>query len=166
MSIDSAPQNSATQNSATQNSATQQNTAPAPVRFDTKISILLRDDLKAWQRLNVCAFLAGAIAASEPELTGAPYEDGDGVAYLAMFRQPVMVLEGSAEVLQAARERAAARALRVALFTADLFSTGHDQANRAAVRAVRSEDLDLVGLSVHGPRNAVDKVLRGAHMHP
>src|SRR5690242_12713583 len=29
----------------------------APVRFDTKIAVLLREDLEPWQRLNVTAFL-------------------------------------------------------------------------------------------------------------
>jgi len=33
------------------------------------------------------------------------------------------------------------------------------------VRAVTTEQLDLVGLAVYGPRNAVDKVFKGAHMH-
>ena len=36
---------------------------------------------------------------------------------------------------------------------------------RAAVRAVRTADLDLVGMAVYGPRGAVDKVVKGAHMH-
>ena len=27
------------------------------------------------------------------------------------------------------------------------------------------EKLDLVGLAVHGPRNAVDKILKGASLH-
>jgi hypothetical protein len=34
-----------------------------------------------------------------------------------------------------------------------------------AVAAVPGADLDLVGLAVHGPRNAVDKVLKGATLH-
>jgi hypothetical protein len=34
------------------------------------------------------------------------------------------------------------------------------------VRAVARDDLKLVGLAVHGPRNAVDKVLKGAVLHP
>ena len=43
-----------------------------------------------------------------------------------------------------------------------MFKTGHDEANRAAVRAVAAGDLPLVGLAVYGPRNAVDKVMKGA----
>lgn len=52
------------------------------------------------------------------------------------------------------------------LFTADLFTTGNDRDNRAAVRAVPRQNLDLVGIAVYGPRGAVDKVVKGAHMHP
>ena len=137
-----------------------------PVRFDTKISILLRDDLESWQRLNVCAFLASGVAAANPELIGEPYRDGDGTTYLAMFRQPVLVLTGTKELLTAAHRRALTRGLPLSLFTSDLFATGHDRANRAAVRAVPTDQLDLVGIAVHGPRNAVDKVFKGARMHP
>ncbi|WP_219418156.1 DUF2000 domain-containing protein [Pseudonocardia nigra] len=135
------------------------------MRFDTKIAVLLRDDLETWQRLNVTAFLASGIAAN-PDLLGEPYADADGTRYLPMFRQPVLVFAGDADVLAAAHERALRRGLPAAVFTADLFATGHDEANRAAVAAVAGADLKLVGLAVHGPRNAVDKVLRGATMHP
>ena len=137
-----------------------------PVRFDTKIAVLLRDDLACWQALNVTAFLVSGLAATGPELVGEPYADADGTAYLPMFRQPVLVLTGSKEVLGAAHARALDRGLPLSLFTADLFGTGHDEANRAAVRAVPRGDLDLVGLALHAPRNAADKVLKGARMHP
>jgi hypothetical protein len=137
-----------------------------PVRFDTKISVLLRDDLESWQRLNVCAFLASGVAAASPELIGEPYQDANGTAYLAMFRQPVLVLTGSKELLTRAHQRALTRGLPLSLFTSDLFATGHDRANRAAVRAVPTDQLDLVGIAVHGPRNAVDKIFKGARMHP
>ncbi|MEU5460349.1 DUF2000 domain-containing protein [Streptomyces althioticus] len=135
-------------------------------RFDTKIAVLLREDLEPWQRLNVTAFLVSGLGTQLPELIGQPYEDADGVPYLPMFRQPVLVFQGAKEVLRAAHERALSRALPRAVFTSDLFATGHDDANRAAVRAVATADLDLVGLAVHGPRSAVDKVLKGARMHP
>jgi hypothetical protein len=135
------------------------------VRFDTKIAVLLRDDLPSWQRLNVTAFLVSGITAANPGLIGEPYEDADGTPYLAMLGQPVLVLEGPKEVLTAAHQRALGRDLPLAVFTADLFGTGFDAANRAAVKAVPRDSLDLVGLALHGPRNGVDKVLKGAHMH-
>ena len=134
--------------------------------WTTKIAVVLREGLLPWEELNVTAFLAGAIAGAVPELIGKPYIDGDGTAYLAMFRQPVLVLSGDGAVLQQARARALQRRLLLALFTADLFATGGDDENRAAVAAVNGPDLDLVGIALHGPKNAVDKVVKGASMHP
>ena len=136
------------------------------MRFDTKLAVLLRDDLEPWQALNVTAFLVSGLAPAEPELLGEPYADADGTPYRAMFRQPVVVLQGSKEVLTAAHTRALSRGIPLAVFTADLFATGHDEANRAAVRAVPAADLDLVGLALHASRNAVDKVVKGSRMHP
>ncbi|MEW1922344.1 DUF2000 domain-containing protein [Streptomyces sp. NPDC088360] len=141
-------------------------TGEAPVRFDTKIAVLLRDDLETWQRLNVTAFLVSGLGTAAPEVIGEPYEDADATPYLPMFRQPVLVFEGSKETLTAAHGRVLSRSLPRAVFTSDLFATGNDRDNRAAVRAVPGDQLDLVGIAVHGPRNAVDKVLKGARMHP
>ena len=100
------------------------------------------------------------------DVIGEPYADADGTAYHALFRQPVMIFEGSKENLTAAHQRALARGFQVAVFTSDMFVTGHDEANRAVVRAVGRDDLDLVGFALHGPKNAFDKVVKGAHWHP
>jgi hypothetical protein len=136
-----------------------------PIRFDTKIVVLLRDDLEPWQELNVTAFLISGIAAHDPELIGNPYEDADGRTYLSMIRQPVVVLEGDAERLSAAHARAVARDLSMSVYIAEMFSTGNDRDNRAAVKAVATGDLDLVGIAIHGPKNAVDKTVKGARLH-
>ena len=144
---------------------TDTDTAEPGPPWPTKIVVLLREGLLPWQELNVTAFLAGAVAAAIPELIGRPYEDADGATYLAMMRQPVLVMTGSADVLRASRDRALGRNLPTAVFTADLFATGGDAENRAAVRAVAGADLDLVGIALHGPKNAVDKVVKGARMH-
>lgn len=136
------------------------------VRFDTKIVVLLREDLRPWQELNVTAFLTSGIAVSAADLTGEPYRDGDGLTYLPMLRQPVVVMTADRALLQAARAKAVARDdTALAVYTADLFATGHDDANRAAVAAVGSSDLDLVGVALRGPRNAVDRMVKGARLH-
>ncbi|MFI7490467.1 DUF2000 family protein [Micromonospora echinaurantiaca] len=136
-----------------------------PIRFDTKIAVLIRDDLAAWQRLNVTAFLVSGVAGAAPELLGEEYLDADGTRYLSMFRQPVLVFAGDRETLTSAHGRALTRGLRISIFTQELFGTGNDRDNRAAVRAVSREKLDLVGLALHGPRSAVDKVVKGASLH-
>ncbi len=134
------------------------------IRFDTKIAVVLRDDLLPWQELNVTAFLVSGIAAN-PELLGEPYEDADGQRYLPLLRQPVVVLTADAETLGRAHAKVVSRGLPLAVYTHDMFSTGHDAANRAAVAAVPTDALDLVGIAVHGPKNAVDKSLKGSRLH-
>jgi hypothetical protein len=140
-------------------------TDPLTPPFAQKIAVVVRDDLEAWQRLNVTAFLMSAVGAAHPELIGADYEDADGQRYLRMLGVPVLVFEGTAETLAAARSRAMQRELPLAVYTREMFATGHDADNRAAVRAVAGVDLDLVGLGLYGPKNGVDKVIKGARLH-
>ncbi|MCP2336426.1 DUF2000 domain-containing protein [Actinomadura rupiterrae] len=137
------------------------------MRFDTKIAIVVRDDLAAWQRLNVTAFLSSAVAAGEPALIGEPYEDASGNRYLPMFGQPVLVYVASAEQLAAAHARALTRDdIREAVYIEDMFKTGNDADNRATVADRASDDLPLVGIALHGPRNPIDKILKGLPLHP
>lgn len=139
--------------------------SPAP-QFDTKVVVVLADDLSAWQELNVTAFLASGIATSAPDLVGEPYRDADGTDYLPMLRQPVTVLTADAALLGRARAKAAARDdIALAIYTRELFTTSHDAANRAAVAGVGAADLDVVGIAVRGPRNAVDRIVKGAVFH-
>jgi hypothetical protein len=56
--------------------------------------------------------------------------------------------------------------LRPAIYTKELFSTGHDAANRAAVAAMPTDALDLVGLALHAERKAVDSAVKGLALHP
>jgi hypothetical protein len=135
------------------------------VRFDTKIAIAVRADLEPWQELNVTAFLASGIAATA-DVMGKPYEDGSGNTYLELLRQPVVVYAADGPALSQAHQRALARGMPMAIYTMDMFATGHDDDNRAVVRAVAATDLRFAGLALHGPRNAVDKVFKGATRHP
>ncbi|WP_247613526.1 DUF2000 domain-containing protein [Streptomyces galbus] len=126
-----------------------------PLRFDTKIAVLLREDLEPWQRLNVTAFLVSGLGTQVPEVIGEPYEDADGVGSLPMFRQPVLVFQGTKETLTAAHARVLSRALPRAVFTGDLFTTGNDRDNRAAVRAVpTAEPLSLAHPVLERPTGA------------
>ena len=38
--------------------------------FDTKIAIIIRDDLATWQKLNVTAFLMSGITVENPGIVG------------------------------------------------------------------------------------------------
>jgi hypothetical protein len=131
----------------------------------TKIGIVIRDDLLAWQALNVTAFLASGIAAAAPECIGEPYEDGSGNAYLAIFGQPVFVYAASAEHLQRTRARALSRDVPMAIYTKDMFVTNNDVDNRAVVKAVAADNLDIVGLAFRADAKTFDKVVNGLKFH-
>jgi hypothetical protein len=136
------------------------------MRFDTKIAVVVREDLAVWQKLNVVAFLSSAVAGAVPETIGQPYEDASGGRYLSMFRQPVLVYAGDAAGLARALGRVTSRGLCAAVYTAELFATDNDVDNRAAVKAVATDGLDLVGLATYGPRGSVDRALDGLRLHP
>ena len=74
--------------------------------FDTKIAIIIRDDLATWQKLNVTTFLMSGITGASPGIVGKTYQDRGGKRHLAMSVQPVIVLTGTANVLTNIRNRA------------------------------------------------------------
>src|SRR5712671_5211657 len=135
------------------------------MQFDTKIAVVIRTDLEAWQKLNVAAFLAGGIAAAFPECVGEPYEDGSGTQYLPLIGQPILIYGADRPALTRALERALARGVGPAVYTEDMFRTTHDAANRAAVKAVARADLNLVGLAMRGERKVIDKIVDGLKFH-
>jgi hypothetical protein len=136
------------------------------VKFDTKIAVVLRDDLALWQKTNVTAFLVSGIPGTAPDVVGEPYRDASGNEYLPMFAQPVLVYEADAGALRRAYERAMDRGVTPAIYTAELFATDHDEANRAAIARVAAEELDLVGIAFRADRKTVDKIVDRLRFHP
>ena len=136
------------------------------MQFDTKLVVVLLDDLAVWQKTNATAFLVSGIAGTVPGVVGEPYRDGSGNEYLPMFVQPVLVYVADAAGLRRAYERAVGRGVTPAIYTRDLFTTNHDEANRAAVAAVAATDLDLVGIAFRAERKTVDKIVDRLHFHP
>jgi hypothetical protein len=136
------------------------------MEFDTKIAVVLRDDLAVWQKTNVTAFLVSGIAGTVPGVVGEQYRDGSGNEYLPMFVQPVLVYEADVAGLRRVYERAMSRGVTPAVYTKELFVTNHDEANRAAVAAVPAEELDLVGVAFRAERKTVDRIVDRLRLHP
>jgi len=134
--------------------------------FDTKIAIVIREDLAVWQKLNVTAFLTSGIVGATEEILGAPYEDAAGNTYHPLAIQPMIVLSADADTLGAIYRRAMERRVRLSLYIEDMFETGHDAANRETVKRRRPEEMNVVGLALREDKKVVDKITRGARMHP
>ena len=133
--------------------------------FDTKIAIVVRDDLAVWQKLNVTAFLTSGIVGADGGLIGSPYEDAAGNRYNPLMIQPIIVLSAEAERMATIYRRAMERNVALSLYIEDMFATGHDAANRAAVKARQPDEMRIVGLGLREDKKIVDKITKGARMH-
>ncbi|MFC4270207.1 DUF2000 family protein [Sneathiella chungangensis] len=133
--------------------------------FDTKIAIMVREDLAVWQKLNVTAFLMSGITNATPDLIGERYVDAEGHDHMGLSIQPVIVLTGAANVLRNARNRARDRGIDTAVYIEEMFATGHDEANRAVFRQHGPDEENVVGLALRAEKKIVDKITKGAKMH-
>jgi len=135
------------------------------VEFDTKIALVVRSDLALWQKLNVTAFLTSGIVGTTEGIMGEPYRDSQGGVYHPLVIQPMIILAATAEELTRTCRRAADREVRVAVYIEEMFTTGHDEANRTVVSAFTASELPLVGLSMRAERKVVDKITKGLKLH-
>lgn len=133
--------------------------------FETKIALVVRDDLQTWQKLNVTAFLMSGIVGDAPGIIGEPYQDASGNLYNSLCAQPVIILAASVTAMAAIHSRALRQGVRHALYIEDMFSTGHDAANRAAFAGHDPETAKVVGLGLRERKKLVDKITKGARLH-
>lgn len=133
--------------------------------FDTKIAIVVREDLATWQKLNVTAFLMSGIVGASPEIIGEAYRDGVDNEYHSLCIQPIIVLSGDQETLRAIHKRALERKVHHGLYIEEMFSTGHDAANRAVFAEHGPESAKVVGIALREGKKIVDKITKGARMH-
>lgn len=134
------------------------------MEFDTKIKIVLRDDLEMWQELNVTAFLMSGIAGSQ-SIIGEPYLDKDGVQYLPMSQQPILIHSATKEQLRELLQKALTKDVTMTIYTEELFKTYNDEDNRAMVANYKTDELNLVGIGMRGKKNHVDRLLKGFELH-
>jgi len=134
--------------------------------FDTKVAIVLRNDLENWQSLNVTAFLMSGIVAQFPEIIGEPYKDRDNNIYNPLSRQPAIVLSADAATMAKIHRRALERGVTTSLYVEEMFSTGHDEANSDAFGQFSPEDAKAVGIALRAEKRVTDKIIKGAKMHP
>lgn len=134
--------------------------------FDTKVALILRNDLETWQSLNVTAFLMSGIVAQNPDIIGEPYIDANDNIYNPLSRQPAIVLAADGNTIARIHKRALNRGVRVSAYIEEMFATGHDAANRDVFANADPETAKFVGLGIHADKRSVDKITKGAKMHP
>lgn len=133
--------------------------------FDTKIALVLRNDLAAWQALNVTAFLTSGIVAQYPAVIGEAYRDRSGNVYNALSVQPIIVLSADGPTMAAIHRRSLEWGVKSSLYIEEMFATGHDAANRAVFAEFAPEDAKVVGIALRSDKKTVDKITKGASMY-
>ena len=133
---------------------------------DNKIVIIVRDDLKAWQKLNVTAFLASAVAIEFPELHGRHLVTASGNTYLPFLKQPMLVYKADDHgQMQRVFKRAKERELKIGIYSAPLFETMTEQDNLNETVLYTDDEQDLVGLIIYGESKKVNKAIDGLKFH-
>lgn len=133
--------------------------------FDTKIAVILPDDLAVWQKLNVTAFLMSGIVAQTKEIIGEPYRDGAGNVYNPLSIQPVVVMATDQEALRKIHQRSLERDVTTSLYIEEMFATGHDVANRQVFSEFSPDNAKVVGMALRADKKIVDKITKGAKLH-
>jgi hypothetical protein len=133
--------------------------------FDTKIAVILRDDLAVWQKLNVTAFLISGIVAQTREIIGEPYRDGAGNVYNPLSVQPIVVMATDQEALRKIHQRSLERDVMTSLYIEEMFATGHDVANRQVFSEFSPDNAKVVGMALRADKKIVDKITKGAKLH-
>ncbi|MDB5089858.1 MAG: hypothetical protein JWR09_3852 [Mucilaginibacter sp.] len=133
---------------------------------DNKIVIIVRDDLKSWQKLNVTAFLASAISIEFPELHGRHLITASGNKYLPFLKQPVLVYKAEdINQMQRVFKRAKERELHIGIYSSQLFETMTEQDNLDETARYTDDEQDLVGLVIYGENKKVNKAIDGLKFH-
>ena len=134
--------------------------------YDKKIAIIIQSDLLDWQKLNVTAFLASAIAIQFPETHGQAFTNASGSKYLPFIKHPILIYKADThEQLKRTYTRAKERELNIGIYTKPLFSTKNEDGNHIEIGKSTEEEQDLAGIVLYGENKKVDKAVDGLKFH-
>lgn len=134
--------------------------------YENKIAIVIRKDLKDWQKMNVVAFLSSSIAIAFPETHGNAFVNASGSIYLPFLKIPIMIYAAnSTDEINRAFKRAKERELAIGIYTEALFSTKCEEENLIEISKANDNDQVLVGIVVYGKNKKVKKTLNGLKFH-
>jgi len=134
--------------------------------YENRIAIVIKNDLKDWQKLNVVSFLASSIAIQFPETHGRAFVNASNTTYLPFLKQPIMIYAADTdEGIKRAFNRAKDRELSIGIYTESLFSTKCEEENHVEIAKCTDEDQVLVGIVIYGESRKVSKALDGLKFH-
>ena len=83
-----------------------------------------------------------------------------------MTVQPTVVLAADLPALRKIHQRTLEHEVTISAYIEERFTTGHDAANREVLSRFAPETAKLVGIALRAGRKLVDRITKGARMHP
>ncbi|GAA0935641.1 DUF2000 domain-containing protein [Nonomuraea longicatena] len=129
--------------------------------MNTKLVMVLRDDLPRGLAVNAAAVLALSLGGRLDGWLGADGKDASGGVHAGLNTHPVPVVTATGRELRELRERAADRSeLRVVAFNEVARRSRDYDDYLAALEATPGEEIGYVGALVFGPRGPVTKLTK------
>lgn len=136
------------------------------VIYENKIAIVIRDNLKDWQKLNVVGFLASSVAIKFPETHGREFVNAVNCTYLPFIKNPMMIYAAdSQQAINRAFKRAKERELSIGIYTSGLFATKCEEENLVEIAKYDDTNQDLVGIVIYGENRKVNKATDALKLH-
>ena len=134
--------------------------------YENKIAIVIREDLPEWQKMNVTAFLASAVAIKFPGTHGKPFVNASGNEYLPFIKHPILIYKAADEQqVKRAFFRAKERELNIGIYTNPLFATRNEEGNLIEIAKETDETQELAGIVIYGENKKVDKAIKDLKFH-
>jgi hypothetical protein len=134
--------------------------------YDHKIAIVILNELASWQKLNVAAFLASAVAIRFPQTHGKSFVNASGSEYLPFVKHPILIYKAENDSqLNRAFNRAKERQLNIGIYTKPLFATKNEEENLVEIAKHGDAQQELAGICIYGENKKVDKALDGLKFH-
>ncbi|QYX79589.1 DUF2000 domain-containing protein [Streptomyces akebiae] len=129
--------------------------------MQTKVALVLRDDLPAAHAANTAAVLALSLGGRIGDSVGRDGEDASGGDHPGLNTHPIPVLTASAQELTVLLERArSADEVRLVSLTETARRARDYEDYLTELKATHAENLEYLGVIVHGPRSKVSRLTR------
>lgn len=129
--------------------------------MQTKVALVLRDDLPVSHAVNASAVLALSLGGRIGASLGRDGEDASGGIHPGLNTHPIPVLSASEVELKTLLERAAAAdGVQLVSLNETARRSRDYEDYLAELKATSTESLEYLGVIIHGPRNKVSKLTR------
>ena len=126
-----------------------------------KVAIVVDQVMPSGLAANTAAVLALSIGRQLESIIGPELKDGDGCSHAGITTMPIPILTAPSEIVKEIRHRAAAdveRGLVVIDFTGCAQRTRTYDDYARLLESATDEDIEYLGVAVHGPRKAVQRL--------